>query len=185
MTKAEGSGAGEMDAAASVSVPVCPCSPSTTSALVATRWPGAEVSLRPTGLRRRADALINWRLRGDVAGAERYGWLSLAALLVKVPVDTVVVIDPYAVDLISHPTIRGDLLGLLEDGRLPGRFTSIAAGDVVIEAVDPTDKFGFMLVRLAATTASTVMISNRSVVTAAVHDSLRRRLVAAGGAVGG
>lgn len=112
------------------------------------------------------------RRSGRLRDAERYGWASLAAVLLDMPVAVVAGIDP-AMPSLSEPAHGRDPLGLLSD---PPHSRCRHLDAVGVDVFDSADPFGFAIASLAAATSAVVMFDGRQIAASSAQEALRARI---------
>lgn len=128
---------------------------------------------RATAVRHRR--ITEMRRCGELRSAERYGWLSLAALLLGMNSVAVERIDPSSPGIMHRAGGRDILPDPLGEDEAP-KLVPLLNTD--IEVSDPRDPLGFGVIRLAASalTEVAVEVDGRRLGGAAVAASLRERL---------
>jgi len=161
-----------------VSAPVTPCAPEAAVSFVERRFGEAvaktiDPASRAGGARQRR--ITELRRSGELRYAERYGWLSLAAWLLDMPVRAVRDIDPGS-NAFMHRAGGTDVLADPIGVDPAPALTTVA--DTGLEVSDPRDPLGFTVCEMlgVALSAGIVDVEGHSVGGGAVAASLRARL---------
>lgn len=131
--------------------PVAPCAPGVAQALLDVRF-GREVSGRVDwdgrAAARRQRQMLDLRRSGALPQAERYGWLSLAGLLVGLTSTQMDTLDVDGVGVGARSGPR-DVLPVFPVDPPAGQPAHVAGTG--IDVVDPRDRLGWEILILAAT----------------------------------
>jgi hypothetical protein len=136
-------------------------------------WDHGDPDSRAMAVRQRR--ILEFRRSGELRKAERYGWLSLAAVVLGMGQTALERIEPSSLAVMHRAGSRDILPDPLGDDYPP----AIAElGDTGLQVSDPRDAFGFHVFSLAiaAVSAPTMEINGRRLGGAAVAASLRDRL---------
>lgn len=133
--------------------PICPAEPTRTRSECERRWGSTPASMSDRFLEQRQRKIANLRSSGDLAGAERFGWLSLAALWANVATTSALAIDP------RHQLDVGEsmLVCLKDPGGAP-RERDVIVNGTDLGAVDPRDAFALKFADLAAAAATQAVV---------------------------
>jgi hypothetical protein len=136
-------------------------------------WDQIDPNSRAMAARQRR--ILELRRSSELREAERYGWLSLAAVVLGMGQTAVERIEPSSSAVMHRAGSRDVLPDPLGDEYPPA---IVEVGDTGLQVSDPRDAFGFHVFSLAigAISAPVIEISGRRLGGAAVAASLRDRL---------
>lgn len=163
-----------------VSPPSCPASPEATARFVTTEWGGSvDLARWAPVLQRRERVIRGLRSAGDPRAADAVGWLTLAGILLDMPLSwvrrTASVVDPTA--MARHVVLGSDLgVGAIDDAPdVATRQFRFSDGFVVVDA---GSRSGWHLVQLAAriATGDVAVVGGTPLPPSAAKHVVRRRL---------
>lgn len=162
-----------------MSAPVCPAGPGRTRAFVASNFGERAAGVldgTPAALRARERRMRALRSEARLREAERYGWASLAGILLRMPLGEVSSMSMGDEMLVARAGPADPLPVPLCPDPDPVE-AKISGTDVV--AVDPTDPAGYEIVELSAQIAAgsaAVIAGGRELAASAVASALCGRL---------
>jgi hypothetical protein len=137
----------------SATTPICPAAPARTRSECERRWGSTPASMSDRFLEQRQRKIANLRSSGDLAGAERFGWLSLAALWANVATTRALAIDP------RHDLdVGASMLASLKNPGGAERVRDVVVNGTDLAAADPRDAYALKFADLAASAATRAVV---------------------------
>ena len=136
----------------SAETPICPAAPQRTRTVCWHRWGSTPTSMSDRFLEQRQRKIADLRRSGDFAGAERFGWLSLAALWADVGTTGALAVDPH-----HGLDVAASMLASLKDPG-SGRGCDVIVNGTDLAGVDPRDAFALKFADLGASAATQAVV---------------------------